>query len=155
MKLATPKSKGRVGALHRPDAAARRPYQFGFTLSETLAALVFLAIVIPVAVEALHVASLAGQVAARKGEAGRVAQRVLNESIVMTNWSSGLQNGTITQGTDDFHWTLTTQPWPKDYMELLTAEVTFQAQGHTYSVKMSTLANLQSQSTSTPMGAAP
>ncbi len=35
-------------------------------------------------------------------------------------------------------------------MELLTAEVTFSAQGHDYSVKMSTLANLQNQTNSTP-----
>jgi prepilin-type N-terminal cleavage/methylation domain-containing protein len=43
-----------------------------FTLIEVLAALLLLAIVIPVALEALHTASLAGDVAARKGEAARV-----------------------------------------------------------------------------------
>jgi type II secretory pathway pseudopilin PulG len=144
MKLATA-NKGRVGALRRPDAAARRPYQSAFTLAECLAALVFMAIVIPTAVEVLHVASLAGEVAARKGEAARVADRVLNESIVTTNWNSGAQNGTIIEGADDFHWTMSSQNWPQDTMELLTAEVTFQAQGHNYSVKMSTLANQQTQ----------
>src|ERR1019366_4127245 len=49
-----------------------------FTLAEVLAALLFLAIVIPTAVEALHIASLAGEVAARKGAAARVADRILN-----------------------------------------------------------------------------
>ena len=43
-----------------------------FTLAEVLAAMLFLAIVIPAAVEALHVASLAGEVAARKGAAARI-----------------------------------------------------------------------------------
>jgi len=38
----------------------RRNRQGGFTLAEVLAALLFLAIVIPTAVEALHLASLAG-----------------------------------------------------------------------------------------------
>jgi type II secretory pathway pseudopilin PulG len=116
-----------------------------FTLAECLAALLFMAIVIPAAVQALHVASLAGEVAARKGQAARIADRVLNESIVMTNWNSGAQNGTTTEGADDFHWTLSSQNWPQDNMELLTAEVTFQAQAHNYTVKMSTLANLQTQ----------
>ena len=121
-----------------------------FTLAECLAAMAFLAIVIPVAVQALHVSSLAGQVAARKGEAARVADRVLNQSLVMTNWSSGPQNGTITDGSDEFRWKLSSQNWQKDAMELLTAEVTFSAQGHDYSVTMSTLANLQNQTNSTP-----
>jgi hypothetical protein len=91
------------------------------------------------------VASLACEVAARKGVAARIADRVLNQSIVMTNWNSGSQNGTVTEGANDFHWTLSSQNWPQDTMELLTAEVTFTAQSHNYTVKMSTLANLQTQ----------
>jgi type II secretory pathway pseudopilin PulG len=131
MKLATPS--------HNRHSA--------FTLAEVLAALVFMAIVIPVAIEALHVASLAGEVAARKGEAARVADRILNNDLATTNWNSGAQNGTVTEGTDQFQWTLSTQPWPQDQMELVTAQVTFSAQGHDYSVKMSTLANLLTQTT--------
>src|SRR5215469_14289664 len=60
-----------------------------FTLAEVLAAMLFLAIVIPAALEALHVAGLAGEVAARKGAAARLADRLLNESIVTTNWNIG------------------------------------------------------------------
>ena len=115
--------------------------QAGFTLAEVLAALLFLAIVIPTAVEALHVASLAGEVAARKSEAARVADRVLNENIVTTNWVNGVQSGTITEGILDFRWRLTAQSWPQDAMQLLTAEVTYSAQGRDYSVRLSTLAN--------------
>ncbi len=114
-----------------------------FTLAEVLAALLFLAIVIPTAVEALHVASLAGEVAARKGVAARIADRVLSESLVTTNWTSGNQSGTITEGFLDFKWKLTSATWPSDPMQLLAAEVTFSAQGKEYSVKLSTLANQQ------------
>ena len=117
-----------------------------FTLAEVLAAMLFLAIVIPAVVEALHVASLAGEVAARKGAAARIGDRILNESIVTTNWNVGSQNGTVTEGAEEFHWTLNNQNWPVDTtaaMRLLTAEVTFSAQGHDYSVVMSTLANGQ------------
>ena len=67
----------------------------GFTLAEVLAALLFMAIVVPVAMEGLHIASLAGAVAQRKSEAARIAQRVLNESLVTTNWSQSLQSGTV------------------------------------------------------------
>ena len=43
----------------------------GFTLAEVLAALVFMAILIPVALEGLSIASRAGEVAARKQRTGR------------------------------------------------------------------------------------
>jgi Tfp pilus assembly protein PilV len=133
---------------HRTSAHASRitHHASAFTLAEVLAALLFLAIVIPTAVEALHVASLAGEVAARKGAAVRVADRILNESLVTTNWTSGMQSGTVTEGILDFKWKLTSQNWPQDSMELLTAEVTFTAQGKDYAVKLSTLANSQTQS---------
>jgi type II secretory pathway pseudopilin PulG len=126
------------------SAAAKRSCA-AFTLAEVLAAMLLLAIVIPAAVEALHVSILAGEVAARKGAAARIADRVLNESIVLTNWNNGVQSGTAQEGVLDFHWTLTSQAWPQDAMQLLTAEVTYQAQGKDYSVKLSTLANPQTQ----------
>jgi hypothetical protein len=137
----TPARRWRSRELHSRESA--------FTLAEVLAALLFLAIVIPAAVEALHLASLAGVVAARKGAAARVADRILNESIVTTNWSPGTQNGTVTEGALEFHWTLTSQTWPVDAMELLTAEVKYSAQGRDYSVKLSTLANSQTLTTTT------
>ena len=127
MKFATPINKNRAA----------------FTLAEVLAALLFLAIVIPVAVEALHVSSLAGEVAARKSAAARVADRILNENIVTTNWNHGTQTGTAVEGSQDFQWTLTTETWPQDTMQLVTAEVKFSAQGRDFSVKLSTLASSQ------------
>ena len=74
-----------------------------------------------------------------------MADRILNESIVTTNWSNGMQSGTVTEGILDFRWKLTSQNWPPDAMQLLTAEVTYSAQGKDYSVTMSTLANAQTQ----------
>jgi type II secretory pathway pseudopilin PulG len=128
----------------------------GFTLAETLAALVFLAIVIPAVVEALHVASGAGEIAVRKGEAAHIAARVLNQSLVMTNWNTGPQSGVADEGSDEFHWTLKSENWPQDTMQLLTANVSFSTQGREYSVELSTLASLQSQTTPTgTQGTAP
>ncbi len=108
-----------------------------------MAALVFMAIVIPVALEALSIASRAGEVAARKGEAALVAERILTESIITTNWDKAVQNGLVRQGIRDFRWTLRTEPWNEDPnqsdLRLLTVEVTFAAQGQDYGVKLSTL----------------
>jgi len=134
MKLATRQIKRRAR-----NASA-------FTLAEVLAALLFLAIVIPVAVEALHVSSLSGEVATRKGVAARVAERILNESLVTTNWDHGAQSGTVSEGALDFRWTLKNEIWPQDAMQLITAVVTYSAQGRDYSVQLSTLANSQNGS---------
>ncbi len=119
----------------------------GFTLAEVLAALLFLAIVIPVAVEVLQVASLSGEVAARKSEAARVADRILSGSLVTTNWQ-GLQSGTVSEGILDFRWKVSSQLWsqlPAGQtawpLQLVTAEVTYSAQGKDYSVSLSTLAS--------------
>jgi hypothetical protein len=106
-----------------------------------LAALMLMAIVIPVAVEALHIASVSGEVAVRKAEAARIADNVLNENIVTTNWNQST-TGTTMQNGHEFRWTLSNASWPADpVMELLTAEVAFSAQGKNYSVHLSTLAN--------------
>ncbi len=115
----------------------------GFTLAEVLAALLFMAIVVPVAMEGLHIASLAGAVAQRKGEAARIAQRVLNESLITTNWSQSLQSGTTIEGQRQFRWTLRSDPWSQDpaqnVLRQLSVEVTFTAQNREYAVKLSTL----------------
>ena len=121
---------------------AASPYaKTAFTLVEVLAAMMLMAIVIPVAIEALHVASNAGAVAARKAEAARVAEQVLNESIVTANWSQSNQSGTVLANGQQFTWTLRNERWPTDVMQLLTAEVTFVAQDRSCLVRLSTLVN--------------
>ncbi len=129
-----------VRKLKRAKARAPRRTE-AFTLAEVLAAMLFMAIVIPVAVEALHVASTAGVIAERKAAAARVAERVLNESIVTTNWNQSSQSGTVMETGREFRWTVRNEIWPSDAMRLLTAEVTFTAQDRSYSVQLSTLAS--------------
>jgi hypothetical protein len=129
--------------------AARRRSAAGFTLAEVLAALLFMAIVIPVAIEAMHIASRAGTVSERKGEAARVAQRLLAETLVTTNWSQAVQGGTVTEGQRQFAWTMHSDPWNQDpnqnVIRQLSVEVKFAAQGQNFSVLMSTLVDSSQQ----------
>ena len=121
----------------------------GFTLAEVLAALLFMAIVIPAAIEGMHIASLAGTVAQRKGEAARVAQRLLAESLVTTNSSQSAQSGTLTEGQRQFNYTMRSDPWSQDpsqnVIRQLSVEVKFTAQNRDYSVRMSTLVGSSQQ----------
>ena len=129
----------------------KRRRDSAFTLVEVLAALMFMAIVIPVAVDALHVSSQSGEFATRKTEAARVADGVLNERIVTTNWTSAV-NGTVIENGHEFHYTLSSQNWPHDStMQLLTAEVTFSVGGRPCSVRLNTLAALPSSGLTTTM----
>jgi hypothetical protein len=120
-----------------------------FTLAEVLAALLFMGIVVPVAIEGLHVASLAGTVAERKGEAARVAQRILHDSLLTTNWLQTVQSGTTTEGQREFRWTLHNDAWNEDpnqnAIRQLSVEVVFTAQSRDYSVRMSTLVDSSAQ----------
>ncbi len=124
----------------------------GFTLAEVLAALVFMAIVIPVAVQGLRVASLSGVVAQRKGSAGRIAERLLNETIVTAQWKQGAsQTGTVQEGPFEFRWRVRNDAWDREALRLLSVEVTFSVQGQDYDVRLSTLVD-DSQTTGQTQG---
>lgn len=125
-----------------PAANRRRA---GFTLAEVLAAMVFMAIVIPVAVQGLRVANLAGQVAERKSVAARLGERILNELIVTQQWKETTQGGTIQEGPHQYRWQLRNEAWDKDTLRQVSIWVTYQVQGQDYDVRLSTLADSSTQ----------
>ncbi|NOS69057.1 MAG: hypothetical protein HOP33_03920 [Verrucomicrobia bacterium] len=117
----------------------------GFTMAEVLAALLFMAIVIPVALQGLRIASRAGEVADRKRNAARVAEKILNEMIVTTNWNKSATSGSLNEAGRDYRWSLRTESWntSDSTIQQLSVEVTFPVQGQDYNVRLSTLANSQ------------
>ena len=119
------------------SAAARRAG--AFTLAEVLAALTFMAIVIPVAIEGLHIANRAGVMAQRKSVASRVAERVLSEALVGSQSQGSVRNGTVQEGAIEYRWSVRYTTWPEDSMRLATAEVIFLVQGQEHDVRLSTL----------------
>ena len=128
---------------HRASAAKRA--RAAFTLAEVLAALAFMAIVIPVAVEGLRIANLAGQVGQRKATAAQIAERVLNEWMLTSQAQIPAQSGTIQEGVQQFRWTVQIESWPEDNMRLVTVRVVYPVQGRDYDVRLSTLLDNSSQ----------
>ena len=67
-----------------------------------------------------------------------MAESVLNQTVVTTNWNQTVQSGNVRQGTRDFQWTLRNDPWNQDAnattMRQLSVDVDFSAQGREYSV---------------------
>jgi prepilin-type N-terminal cleavage/methylation domain-containing protein len=137
---------------HQPYG--RRLRQSGFTLVEVLAALLFMAVVIPVAVDGLRVASRASVVGQRKAVAARIAERLLNEQVVTSQSSGTGQSGTVREGSVDYAWTVRLEIWNQNQgqtvlqlspMQMMTAQVNFPVQGQVYNVHLSTLLGAVSQ----------
>lgn len=158
-------------APHPSSKLRQRTTEGGFTLAEVLAAMLFMAIVIPVAVQGLRIASLAGEVAERKTQAGRIAESVLVENLISTNSVQTSVEGVAFEGTREFHWTLRNEEWVQALtnrlsagvsamnqlsgsqpvvdqfaanqvaMNLVTVEVTYLVQNRDYTLRLSTLVN--------------
>lgn len=131
----------------RPTPRATRhgnPAIGGFTFAEVLAALLFMAIVLPVAVEGVRIANLAGQVSERKTVATRIAQNYLNELKITGQWQRGILNGTVQEAAYQYRWIARVEPWTQisgttATLRLLTIEVFFLVQDREYEVRMATL----------------
>lgn len=120
----------------------RAKHRAGFTLAEVLAAMMFMAIVIPVVLEGLHVASLAGEVGQRKMVAARIGNKILNELKVTGQLQNTSQRGVAQDGGINYRWSVKNELWTGDtlsQMTLSTLTVSFTAQGKNYDVNLSTL----------------
>jgi len=158
-------------AQHPTSKLRQRVTEGGFTLAEVLAAMLFMAIVIPVAVQGLRIASLAGEVAERKNQAGRIAESVLVDNLISTNLGRTSVEGVALEGTREFRWTLRNEEWVQALtnrvsagvsamnqlegsqpvvdqfsanqvvMNLVTVEVRYLVQNRDYTLRLSTLVN--------------
>ena len=123
-----------------PSSHSVKRRRAAFTLAEVLAALLFMAIVIPVALEGLRIASLAGQVGERKAAAARVAERVLNELAVTGTGPGGADSGALNEGQHEFQWTVESLAWVEDdALQETTVRVVYFVQGREYEVTVTTL----------------
>lgn len=132
--------------------APRRQRRRAFTLAEVLAALLFMAILIPVTMHGVSVASRAGIMSLRKATAMRIAERVLDEQITAGQLATATPYGSITENGVDYPWTLRSDSWSEDTtiaMNLVTVRVEFTVQGNAYDVAVSTLYDPQASTPST------
>lgn len=122
-----------------PRIERPRRHRRAFTLIEVLAALLLMAIVIPVAMQGMSIASRAGLLGQRKAAAMRVAERMLNELLVTGEMDQSTSSGTVVDGDMSYPWAMQSEPWSEDTMTLVTVKVTFSLQGSEFEVSASTL----------------
>ncbi len=117
----------------------------GFTFVEVLAAMLFLAIVVPAIVTALTLSNRASEMTDRGTTAGLLAENKLNEMLIGNAWQ-GTANAGGDCGADfpGYRWQLTQEQWTGDGASALTqlkVEVFFPTQGSEHSVALTTLVN--------------
>jgi len=116
----------------------------GFTLVEVLAALLFLAILVPAIVGGLTLSNRISVLSERK------AENKLNEQLIGNGWQAASANsGDFGTDYPGYRWQITQQPWQGDTTNTMTelmVEVFFPVQGKDHSVRLSTLVNPNGQS---------
>lgn len=127
----------------------------GFTLAEILAALALMAVVVPVAIQGVSIANRAGLLGQRKAAAARVASRVLNDMILTQQLQESNSQGSLEQGGVVYEWTLESEPWTEDTINLVSVRVLYTVQDQQYEVRVSTLhdPNALATSSTDTMGA--
>ena len=130
-----------------PASLRRRAAPCGvaaFTFVEILAALLFLAMVVPAIVGALSVATRASEKAARSAMAGELAKNKMSEFLTGNSW----QNPNITTGDfagayPGYRWEMTSENWTGDSvnteMTALHVVVHYTVQGNDRTFRLSTL----------------
>jgi type II secretory pathway pseudopilin PulG len=114
----------------------------GFTLVEALIAVMFMAIVIPVALSALRVASMAGEAGQRRLVAARIANTVLNNLKVQNQLQGGGQRGLEQENGVAYVWTEKNTIWTQDALARMiqaTVSVQYNVAGRPCTVELSTL----------------
>lgn len=114
-----------------------------FTLIEVLAALMFLAILLPVVIGGLSLSNRVSVFAERKEVAADLAENKLNGQLIGNAWQTA-SNSSGDFGPDypGYRWEMTQESWQGDTVNLmtqLTMEVFYKVQGEEHSVRLATL----------------
>jgi type II secretory pathway pseudopilin PulG len=108
-------------------------------MAEILAAMLFLAILVPAVVEGLSLSNRAAVVAERSSMALQLAERQLSALVLDGSWSSANLRGDFGVDWPGYRWELSRGSWAQDDMTELTLSVLFEVQGRERSVRLTTL----------------
>ena len=123
----------------RRGVLSNRRGRAGFTFPEVLAAMLFTAIVIPTALQGIAIANRASVFSQRQAVAVRLAEQVMNETLINQDWQTGRNEGSFENEHPFFHWKVITENWQQDDMTELTVYVFLPLQGQERHVRLSAL----------------
>jgi type II secretory pathway pseudopilin PulG len=126
----------------RPQSSLR-----AFTFVEILAAMVFLAILIPAILQGLTISTRAGLYAERGAVAAELAQNKLNELSLDDAWITSDMSGNFGADWPGMRWEADVSTWDLDSMERITVRAFYTVQGREDKVELSTLVSSGSSAT--------
>ncbi|MFP4379377.1 MAG: type II secretion system protein [Candidatus Sumerlaeia bacterium] len=111
-----------------------------FTFVEVLAAMVFVAIVVPVIVHAMSASARLAELAERKRTAVQLADMKLTELARTGDWREAITTDEFGEDWPGFRWSLEDDAWQEDSaMRALTLTVYFAVAGREESIALSSL----------------
>lgn len=113
----------------------------GFSFAELLAAMLFLAILVPVVVEGLSLSGRAAVRAERSQVALQLAEKRLQELLLDDQWRSAPTRGEFSRDWPEYRWEFERGRWAQDDMTQLTVRVLFLVRGREHAVELTTLAS--------------
>ena len=119
-----------------------------FTIVETLAAMLVIAIVIPVAIAGMRMTSRAESSAYRREIAARLGNNMLQEMVATEAWEGSESSGDFGEDYPNYSWELEVLDWADDTpLKHLTITVFYPVQGTDHSLTLDVL--VQSEETTT------
>lgn len=116
--------------------SARKP--LGFTLIEVLAALVLMAIVLPVAMHGISLATSLAGTARQREEAAVLADSKLNELVATHGWQTSSLNGDF-DSHSEYRWSADVLDWDGSTLKQLNVHVYWKFRNAEREVTLSTL----------------
>ena len=123
-----------VKAYHREPNRQR-----AFTLVEVLATLALVAIILPVAMEGISLATTMAGVAKQKMEAASLAETTLAELLATGAWQNGDLSGDFGPEQPQYHWIAEVRDWEGTTLRRMDVHVQWTARGRERSVTLTTL----------------
>jgi len=110
---------------------------------EVLAAIVLIAIVLPVAMHGISLAASLADTARHKAEAAVLIHSKLNELLATAEWQSGNLSGDFSPDHPEFRWTAELAAWQTTTLQQLNLHVFWNAGGQERNVTVSTLVDTE------------
>jgi general secretion pathway protein I len=118
----------------------------GFTLAEALAALLLVAIVLPVAMNGVSLGVHAARDARRRLQAASLAQSKLSELVATAAWQgSQLQGDFAVEQVPGYTWEAVVEEWEEPGMKQLSVVVRWQVNDSPQQISVATLVPAESQ----------
>jgi len=111
----------------------------GFTLMEVLAAMTLLALVLPVVMKGISLATILASDSAKKTVAAELAENRLLEALLLEEWKSSSGKGDFGTEYPGYNWTMTTSQRTEAGLKQIDLAVTWKQRGYEREILLTTL----------------